>query len=188
MATRKSPAPAKKAPAVKTPATKPAKKAVPKTKPTSTPAKKRSPAFSEDALPVTKRLRPGLRATDIPGVYRNRNGDLVDQSGVVLSFKELKLADDTRFAEVLDGEKVQTPAQLLKAVALDPRQPLGARIDAANKAAPYFDRKMPIGLEGSTPGAPIKMLSVGALKNLSSEELTSLAALLNKAEADDETQ
>lgn len=84
--------------------------------------------------------RDNLRPTDTPGVFLNTLGTLVDRNGVALAFKDLKRKDDARFKEVLGGP-VETPADLLRAIAMDPRFPMHQRIDAANKAAPYFSAK-----------------------------------------------
>lgn len=79
-----------------------------------------------------------IAPTDIPGVYRNSAGVLVDVRNVALSFKSLQQRDKARFTEVLGGAEVAHPADLLRAVALDPRMPLAMRIDAAKAAAPYY--------------------------------------------------
>ena len=89
-----------------------------------------------------------LVPTDIPNVYRNlRTQALCDSRGVALSFLEVKAADEERFIEVV-GEVPESPAALLKAVALDPRHPLDVRLSAARQAAPYYDMRMPMRVEG----------------------------------------
>ena len=95
-----------------------------------------------------------LRATNIPGVFLNKDGSQVDEHGVLLSLREVLRAEEELTEEL--GEPNQTPAQFLRRVALDPRLPLPTRMQAAVASAPYFDRKMPIGLEGGDPNRPIK--------------------------------
>lgn len=93
-----------------------------------------------------------LRPTTIEGVFLNRAGVHVDSRGVALSFRELKERDEAHFADVL-GTPAATPAELLKAVALDPRQPFACRIDAAKAAAPYFTPKR-VAVQGGGADAP----------------------------------
>ena len=109
-----------------------------------------------------------LRATDLEGVFHTADGRRVDEYGVDLDFKSLKKRDAARFTEVL-GKDVETPAELLKAVALDPRHSLDKRIDAAHKAAPYFNAKL-VAVQGVAGGAPI------AVANLSEMTLDQLKA------------
>lgn len=146
-------------------------------------AKKRVPVFvpapkpkrvAEEAKPVHS-PRPGLKPTDIPGVYINSAGVKVGTNGVALTFKELKRKDTERFKEA-SGEDVVTPADLLKAVAMDPRHPLPQRIDAANKAAPYFTAKR-VAIQGGGPEAPPIDLRV-AMETLPQKELDKLEKLL----------
>lgn len=96
------------------------------------------------------RTRQTLTLTDCPGVYRNRMGVLVDEYGRALSFAEVKSADNQRFVEAV-GAVPESPAALLRAVALDPRQRLDVRLHAARQAAPYYDKRQPIRIEGDSP-------------------------------------
>lgn len=89
-----------------------------------------------------------LVGTDIPGVYINRSGVHCDANGVSIAFTELKSKDEARWVEAV-GAAPRTPAELLKAVAFDPRMRLDVRLHAARQAAPYFDMKMPLRVEGS---------------------------------------
>lgn len=103
----------------------------------------------------------------------------MDEYGVLLSFKELQKRDAQRFAEVVEDPSIQSPAELLRAIALDPRHPLLMRMEAAVKAAPYFDKKKPLAIE-TAPAAPTP-LNEETLKNMSPDELLQLLALLKKA-------
>lgn len=96
-----------------------------------------------------------LLATDIPGVWKNRSGVLVDADGVAIGFKDLKRQDDKRFEEVL-GRPATQPLDIIEGVAMDPRQPLHARLDAAKHAAPYRHPKL-IAMQGVTGAPPINV-------------------------------
>lgn len=128
---------------------------------------------ARNALPRKTNLIP----TDIPGVFRNKVGTLVDELNVALSFKALQAKDDSRFAEALRGGAVTQPADLLKAVALDPRMPLHTRLDAANKAAPYFTPKK-LALQGVEGAPPI---GIQDLSSLPQKELDRLEVLYAQA-------
>jgi hypothetical protein len=116
-----------------------------------------------------------LTPTDIPGVFRNKVGTLVDENNVALSFKALRTKDQERFSEALGGGEVTQPAELLKAVALDPRLPLHTRLDAANKAAPYFTPKK-VAIQGVEGAAPIGIQDVAALPQKDLDRLEALYA------------
>lgn len=116
-----------------------------------------------------------LTPTDIPGVFRNKVGTLVDENNVALSFKALRTKDQDRFREALGGGEVTQPAELLKAVALDPRLPLHTRLDAANKAAPYFTPKK-VAIQGVEGAAPIGIQDVAALPQKDLDRLETLYA------------
>ena len=116
-----------------------------------------------------------LTPTDIPGVFRNKVGTLVDEHNVALSFKALRTKDQERFSEALGGGEVTQPADLLKAVALDPRLPLHTRMDAANKAAPYFTPKK-VAIQGVEGAAPIGIQDVAALPQKDLDRLEALYA------------
>lgn len=120
-------------------------------------------------MPVSK--RQVLRGTDVPGVFRNNAGVLVNVKGIALSFADVKAADAERWTEVL-GSVPKTPAELLKGVALDPRLSLDTRINAARQAAPYYDMRMPLRVDGSfkTPGA-IDMVKLAAMPKKDREAL-----------------
>lgn len=112
----------------------------------------------------------------MPGVWLNKAGVAVDSRNVAIGFLELKRADQQRFEEVI-GKAVETPAELLKAVCLDPRQPLRLRIQVATQAAPYFDRKKPQAIELPS-GDPLAKLD---FSRLSAKELDAFLALATKA-------
>jgi hypothetical protein len=114
-----------------------------------------------------------------PGVYRNAQGLLVDESGILLSFKELKAKDSERFEEVLGGP-ADTPLDLMLGAMKDPRLPLGLRLDMAVKAAPFMHKKQPIAVE-MDPGSPVDLsLDLAALAKLGKGERTSLLEQLKK--------
>ena len=81
---------------------------------------------------------------DIPGVFKNRAGVLVNDKGVALSLADLQKRDEEHIKSILeDGPTAyRTPAEFLRSVAFDPRQPLHVRVNAANKAAPFFSPKL----------------------------------------------
>lgn len=125
-----------------------------------------------------------LRETDVPGVYLNSRNVRVDERGIAISFLTLKQKDEERWEEVIGG-RVDSPAKLLKAVALDPRQPLFSRVDAAKSAAPYFDRKQPQALDGGLgdDGKVVPLFDADKLKGLTTKELAQLRDLLKKGAA-----
>lgn len=135
------------------------------------PAPRTTPALtpSQEAM--------GLRATSTPGVYLNGANVMVDGDGVMLDYSEVKSRDQARFERVIGGP-VDTPAKLLKAVALDPQLPLAVRVDSAKAAAPYFDRKKPIGIDGGEDGVPIQIEVTHRLKSMSREELDQYERML----------
>lgn len=127
---------------------------------------------------VTRIQRPALFVTDIPGVYRNRSGVFCNEKGVSLSFAELKEADAERWVEVL-GHAPTSPAELLKGIALDPRAPFDVRMKAAQQAAPYYDMRMPLRIDGNVKTNT--GLDMAALAKMSKEKRESLLKLLREA-------
>ena len=122
-------------------------------------------------------------STDIPGVWRNQNGQMVDENGVLLSFKRLKEADDTRGTEVL-GSVPTTPAELLKGIALDPRMHIDVRMSAARHAAPYFDQRLPFRLEGELNTKSSGGLDMGKVAAMPRKDRELLLKLLKAAGAE----
>jgi hypothetical protein len=125
----------------------------------------------------TRASKPAQRLTPLAstGTFITEQGVIVDARGVGISFQQLQSQDDTYFAEVL-GKSVETPAELLKAVALDPRQPLARRLACAKDAAPYFDKKTPVMIE--TPAEdPTKLMD---LSKLTDKELGQFLVLAEK--------
>src|SRR5512139_1689662 len=111
-------APTKKAPAKKAPA----KKAPPARKVAQRDSKKQPSSLDgleAGPLPEEGLTDLAMRPTSTPGVYLNRAGVLVDRNGVALSFKDVVRRDRDALREVLDVD-VDSPAKLLKAVAMDP--------------------------------------------------------------------
>lgn len=140
----------------------------------------RAKRAAQEPAEAKKQPNPKLRATDTEGVFLNEFNVPVDEDGIALKFSALKRIDRAKLYEVND-ESVDSPAKLLKAIALDPRQPMYVRIDAAHKAAPYFDRKAPIGIDGGlSPNGDVKPLNLSALDGMSRAELTAALALLAK--------
>ena len=134
---------------------------------------------TQKATSSTPRIpRSKLTSTDLEGVFKTRDGRNVDAHGVDLDFKALKKRDDARFTEVL-GAPLGSPADLLKAVALDPRNSLERRIDAAHKAAPYFNPKL-VAVQGVMGGAPIMTQS---LSDMTKEQLEAYYSALQTAAA-----
>lgn len=127
--------------------------------------------------PTTPRIpRSKLKSTDLEGVFVTLDGRRVDEHGVDLDFKALKKRDTERFTEVL-GKDIESPADLLKAVALDPRNSMERRIDAAHKAAPYFNPKL-VAVQGVAGGPAITMAN---LSDMSPEQLNAYEAALKSA-------
>lgn len=122
--------------------------------------------------------RVTLVATDIPGVYRNRSGVLCNEKGVKLSFADLKAADTERWIESA-GAAPNSPAELLKAIALDPRFHLDTRMHAAKQAAPYFDMRMPLRIDGTV--TPKSGFDMAKLANMPKKDREALLALLKTA-------
>lgn len=127
----------------------------------------------------TERSAPSLvlARTDIPGVFRNSSGVLTDERGLALTWQQIKAADDARWAEV-NGAPPRTPAELLRSVSMDPRHSLETRLSAARQAAPYFDMRMPLRVEASSP---VGTIDLGNLAKMSVDERKTLLELLKKA-------
>lgn len=123
----------------------------------------------------------GLRPSATPGVYLNSLNIPCNELGVALSFMEVKRKDAVSLAEAA-GKPVNTPAEFLSAVAMDPRQPMFVRVDAAKAAAPYTDRKQPVAVDGGldTNGAPMPLFDPLKLKGVPKEKLLALMALLEE--------
>jgi hypothetical protein len=99
---------------------------------------------------------------------------LCNEKGVSLSFTELKSKDDARWVEAV-GAVPTTPAELLKATAMDPRMPLDTRLSAARQAAPYYDMRMPLRIDGSmTAKSGIDMAKLAAMPRVKRETLLEL--------------
>lgn len=123
----------------------------------------------------------GLRPSATPGVYLNALNVPCNELGVALSFMEVKRRDVQSLEEAA-GRPVNTPAEFLSAVAMDPRQPMPVRIDAAKSAAPYTDRKQPVAVDGGLDpnGAPMPLFDSLKLKGVPKEKLLALMALLQE--------
>jgi hypothetical protein len=117
--------------------------------------------------------RTALVATDVPGVFRNKKtGLLVDADGIAVDFKGVKRADDHRFKEVLGRDPI-TPLDVMTGVAMDPRNPMHVRMDAAKHATPYLSPKL-VAVQGVAGAPPINM----SYENKSDTELKAIRAAL----------
>jgi hypothetical protein len=106
-----------------------------------------------------------LEPTADPEVFVNKGGSLVDKHGVLLN---LRASFDVRAAEAqlsrsLMGDVPDTPAKLLKFMALNPALPMLTRLDAAKAAAPYFDKKTPVAIENTNQDLTIDIAAVAKL-------------------------
>jgi hypothetical protein len=113
-------------------------------------------------------------------VYLNAFNVPCDADGLALGFATLKALDRAKLAEVID-ESADTPAKFLKALALDPRQPMAVRFEAAKAAAPYFDRKAPVAIDGGLDDAgKAQPLNFAVLDELPKAKLLEMLGLLGK--------
>jgi DNA-binding MarR family transcriptional regulator len=105
-----------------------------------------------------------LTATADPTVFLNREGNFVDKRGVLLSLSGngRAKAESERAMEILGGP-VDSPAKLLKLMALDPTVPMMVRLDAAKAAAPYFDKKTPTAIESKSEDLTLDLAAIAAL-------------------------
>lgn len=127
------------------------------------PAKKQAPPLRNVKHdPPGSGTLPHLTATSIPGVFINASGAEVDERGVKLNLSSIKRTEEELALEIL-GEVVDSPAKLLKRVALDPRIPMMIRIDAAKAAAPYFDRKTPVSIENKNEDFSLDAIAIAKL-------------------------
>lgn len=110
--------------------------------------------------------RSSLKATDVPGVFKNRQGLSVDENGVMLDFKGIKKRDDARFTEVL-GKTADNPLDFMKGVMLDPRRSATDRYQAAKDALPYTTPKLHA-IQGVAGAAPI---GIEVVEKMSKEQL-----------------
>ena len=114
----------------------------------------RAPRSAKIAIPAAHtRQKPKIDAlpnflspTDDPKVFRNAAGLLVDSKGVFIGYAKSR-ENEEEAAERIIGGPVDSPAKLLKRVALDPTLPMAMRLDAAKAAAPYYDKKTPVSVE-----------------------------------------
>lgn len=161
--------------------------------PRKSPARKR-PATKKTAAPAAKKpvlkiARPGdapvggdkfahLSPTDDPEVFMNAAGFAVDKNGVLVSLRKSLATAEAILADELIGGPVDTPAKLLKLVALDPSRPMMMRLDAAKAAAPYFDRKTPVAIESTNNDRSLDMAAIAKLPREKRVELLKTLAEL----------
>jgi hypothetical protein len=135
------------------------------------------PAFSAVQLtPDGQHITP----TVTPGVWRNAWQQYVDATGRLLSIPDLRALEAEHDIQVL-GHVATSPADLLRRVALDPRYSMDVRLDAAHKAAPYYDKKQPLSTEITElppPGAA--GMDMSALAALPKDERESFINTLRK--------
>lgn len=124
-----------------------------------------------------------LRPTAEPGIFTNSAGLLVDKNGILLSWARAAETQDAAAERIL-GHKLETPAHLLKWVALDPLMPLATRIDAAKSAAPYYDMRMPLRVEGDLNNRNAGGLDMTKLSAMPRKDREALLKLLKQAGAE----
>jgi hypothetical protein len=105
---------------------------------------------------------PHLTPTKDPEIFVNAAGSHVDRYGILLSLSRTAKSEDERAEEII-GERIDSPAKLLKFIALDPSQPMMLRLDAAKAAAPYFDKKTPVAIESKVEDFALDMVAISAL-------------------------
>ena len=148
-------------------------------------AKKSSPnlriAVPGDEDPRAQSGLPNLTPVpDQPGVFINPAGLRVDARGVLLKFSDAQTSEAAMDEQILGGP-VDSPAKLLKRVALDPRMPMAWRLDAAKAAAPYFDRKTPVAVENTNTDFT---LDVAAIRALPREKRLTMLRMLSELGVD----
>lgn len=119
----------------------------------------------------SKAAFPHLRPTGDPDVFMNEAGSLVDKHGVLLSLGAHSAKAEEELATQLIGGPVDTPAKLLKLIALDVTKPLAMRIDAAKAAAPYFDKKTPIAVENNNSDFTLDAAAIARLPRAQRRDL-----------------
>ena len=123
---------------------------------------------------------PSLRHSPTPGVFLNSLNIPCDENGVALDFVRVKQLDRDNMSAVLD-RPIATPRDFLESVAMDPRQPLGVRMEAAKIVIPYTDRRKPQSIDGGVDPQTGEVLPLGFdVSLLSDKELSALDALLAK--------
>lgn len=75
-----------------------------------------------------------------------------------------------------------TPLDFMMATLMSPEVTFEQRMWAAEKAAPYMHRKMPLAIEGGDPSKPLRVATSNQLRTLSPEEFAQLVALSAKLE------
>ena len=122
------------------------------------------PTLSDVKLhpPVKRAPFAHLTPTDTDGVYRNSDGRLVDHLGILLNLREAKETEDEASIRII-GEIADSPAKVLRRIALDSTLPLPLRMDAAKHAAPYFDRKTPIAVENTNTDKTLDLEAIASM-------------------------
>lgn len=141
----------------------------------------RTPPAAPAKRPASAPKRTRGAAASGGGAAENlRNG--LDEDGILLAFKNAQLEHELRERAII-GKAVESPAEVLLVTALDRALPMPLRIAAAKDAAPYYNRRMPIGVDGGLgkDGEPLPLFDPS---RLSTEELTALHTILAKAGVD----
>ena len=170
-----------------------AKKAVPKRAPPRALPKVKQPVdtrefgsfMSDKATENNETYGMDLRPAKEPGTYYNGDSDvLVNEDGISVLYNKPSAVADPRFEEYIAmyGKLPDSPADMLRAASMSAKVPFILRMDYAAKCAPFFNKRMPIGVEGkvSTPDLNLGALRDG-MKNLAPEEMELLLKLLAKA-------
>ncbi len=131
----------------------------------------------EPTDPLLTPSLPHLTSTGIPGIFLNRDGKQVDSRGVLFNMGLAQKDEDALAFEIL-GETVDSPAKLLKRVALDPRLPLMMRVDAAKAAAPYYDKKTPVAIHNTNEDFTLDMTAIAKLPLAERRKLLDLLGTL----------
>src|SRR4051812_15486992 len=99
----------------------------------------------------------------VKGQSGNPKGPAVGSSAALRDKKK-------RVAEALAKAKGLTPLEFMMDVLRNPKQyPFAARQWAAEKAAPYVHKKMPIAIEGTDN--PLRIIDVGKLATMPQDEI-----------------
>lgn len=125
-----------------------------------------------------------MRPTPVEGTYISGagGGSPVDERGLLLSWVRSQQSEHETAQRILGGP-ITTPVDVLKRVALDPALPLALRVEAAAKAAPYTDMRMPLRVNTADVTGPGAGIDLARLSALPRKEREALLELLRKVGA-----